>query len=50
MEMFRASSNIKELREKFDKDRRARGRMWDDQIVAAEEAKFAVAAPPQVAE
>ena len=49
MEMFRASSNIKELREKFERDKRARGRMWDDQIVAAEEAKFAVAPPAVVA-
>ncbi len=47
LEMFRCSSNIKEMRDKFDKERRGRGKMWDDQVVAAEEAKWA--APPPAA-
>ncbi|MCL4730733.1 MAG: hypothetical protein KJ044_09910, partial [Planctomycetes bacterium] len=49
MEMFRCSSNIKEMRDKFDKEKRARGRMWDDQIVAAEEQKWVVAPPAAAA-
>jgi twitching motility protein PilT len=56
LEMFRKCQNTKELREKFEKFRAGRGRLWDDQLVMEEEARAsgvqappaAVAAPPAV--
>jgi twitching motility protein PilT len=48
LEMFRKSSNIKEMREKFDAFRKGKGKLWDDALVAEEEAKMG-AAPPAAA-
>jgi twitching motility protein PilT len=45
MEMFRKCQNSKDLREKFERFRQTKGRLWDDQLVAGEEAKVAGAPP-----
>jgi len=50
MDMFRKCSNNKEMREKFDKFKAGKGKLWDDALVAEEEAKLrAVTAPPAAA-
>lgn len=50
MEMFRKCSNNKEMREKFDQFRKGKGKLWDDALVAEEEAKLTgAAAPPPAA-
>src|SRR5690606_31868899 len=56
MELFRKCQNAKEVRDRFDRFRAGKGRMWDDQLVAEEEARLSgqpmppaaatVAAPP----
>jgi len=48
LDMFRKSSNIKEMREKFDAFRKGKGKLWDDALVAEEEAKLS-GAPPAAA-
>lgn len=49
LDMFRKASNIKEMREKFDAFRKGKGRLWDDQLVAEEEARVGGTAPPPAA-
>lgn len=49
LEMFRKCQNTKELREKFEKHRAGKGRLWDDQLVLEEEARVSGVAPPPVA-
>jgi twitching motility protein PilT len=46
LEMFRKSSNIKDVREKFDKWKQGKGKLWDEALVAEEEAKFGGAGGP----
>ncbi|MCA8914331.1 MAG: type IV pilus twitching motility protein PilT [Planctomycetes bacterium] len=50
LDMFRKASNIKEMREKFDAFRKGKGKLWDDALVAEEEAKLmGGSAPPPAA-
>jgi twitching motility protein PilT len=50
LDMFRKCSNNKEMREKFEKFRAGKGKLWDDALVAEEEAKLkAAVAPPAAA-
>jgi twitching motility protein PilT len=49
LEMFRKCQIPKELREKFEKFRAGRGRLWDDQLVLEEEARISGVAPPPAA-
>ncbi|MCB9893104.1 MAG: type IV pilus twitching motility protein PilT [Planctomycetes bacterium] len=50
LDMFRKASNVKEMREKYDAFRRGKGKLWDDALVAEEEAKLTGGnAPPPAA-
>ncbi|MEZ5991659.1 MAG: type IV pilus twitching motility protein PilT [Planctomycetota bacterium] len=49
LDMFRKASNVKEVREKFDAFRRGKGKLWDDQLVAEEEARINGGPPPAAA-
>ena len=49
LDMFRKASNVKEVREKFDAFRKGKGRLWDDQLVAEEEARISGGPPPAAA-
>ena len=49
LEMFRKASNIKEMREKYDAFRRGKGKLWDDALVADEEAKLTGGGAPPAA-
>lgn len=48
LEMIRKASNVKDMREKLANFCKGRGQLWDDKLVAAEEAKMGVGvvAPP----
>ena len=49
LELFRKCQNSKEVREKFERFRAGKGRMWDDQLVAEAEARAAGTALPPAA-
>jgi twitching motility protein PilT len=49
MEMFRKCQNAKEMRDKFERFRAGKGRLWDDQLVAEEEARISGAPLPPAA-
>jgi twitching motility protein PilT len=49
LELFRKCSNNKEVREKFEKFRAGKGALWDEKLVAEEEAKLRGAAPAKPA-
>jgi len=49
LEMFRKCSNNKEMREKYESFRRGKGKLWDDALVAEEEARITGGSAPPAA-